>query len=217
MLLKWIVCTVSDECKNSFSEKQQKWKEISSISGFLGQVGGWDLKAPDDACIVCLWQDQFSYKEFMEKEHDRIFLDNNQAAVFEKIEVTLLEPTSIMPGVHKNMLDCLHLAKAIRVADCFVIPEREEHFNQAEKQIWIPGMAQAQGMLAGSYNKALGKDVRYIVTTLWASLEEHNQYAQTLMPEMQKKSEVSHDIKRMLGRVIVLDDNWLVAPATATR
>jgi hypothetical protein len=35
------------------------------------------------------------------------------------------------------------------------------------------------------------------------------------MPAMQKKSDVSHDIKKMLGRIIVLEDNWLVAPASA--
>ena len=111
MFLKWIVCTVPDAMKDSFSEKQQKWREISNLSGFLGQVGGWDLKAPDDACILCLWKDQWTYNEFMEKHHDRIFENNNQNTTFEKIEVTLLELAAVLPGVHKNMLDCLQISK----------------------------------------------------------------------------------------------------------
>jgi hypothetical protein len=89
----------------------------------------------------------------MEKHHDRIFENDSQDTTFENIEVTLLKPTYSMPGVHKNMLDCLQLAKAIRVSDCTVFPEREEHFTQSETNIWIPGMAQAPGMLAGSSTK----------------------------------------------------------------
>lgn len=85
MLLKWIVCQVSEEQKESFSEAQASWKKLSDVPGFLGQWGGWNLKEPMEACILSLWSDQESYQTFMSQIHDRIFLNSNQEATYKSI------------------------------------------------------------------------------------------------------------------------------------
>ncbi len=54
MLLKWIVCDVGDETRASFSAAQERWGRLASAPGFLGQIGGWDTRTEDRACIISL-------------------------------------------------------------------------------------------------------------------------------------------------------------------
>lgn len=115
MLFKWIVCSVSDDTKELFSLAQTKWAGLASIRGFIGQLGGWDLKSENEACILGIWQHAEAYNTFMDEHHDKIFQDNEQAKTYQAINTVLLHPVYKMPGAYKDMSDSLGVAKAIRV------------------------------------------------------------------------------------------------------
>ena len=213
MFCKWIVCNVRGELRDSFALAQTKWIELATIPGFVGQLGGWDLKSKNDACILGIWQNQESYQVFMDQYHDKIVSHNEQGDTFETIDVSLLQPISDMPGVHDKMTNCIEAAKIIRVADCFVRPEREEHFIEVQETIWIPAMSQAPGMLAGSFNKVLGDSIRYIVTTSWVTEEAHENYVHNTLPSLRAAASVSEDVQQITGRLISTVRDWLVTPA----
>ncbi len=215
MFFKWIVCHVPLEKRDSFSLAQTKWVELATIPGFVGQLGGWDLLSKNDACILGIWQNQKSYQVFMDQHHDLIFVDNKQGDTFKTIDVSLLQPICNMPGVLDNMRNGLEIAKIIRVADCMVRPEREEHFTEVQRKIWIPGMSEAPGLLAGSFNKVIGDGIRYIVTTLWISGESHELYVRNTLPFLSSAAAVGEDVQHITSRLVSLIPSWLVMPAAS--
>lgn len=212
MLLKWIMCRVSEQLKVPFSTSQSKWSQLSKVPGFLGQVGGWNLKSSEEACIVALWKDENYYKQFMNLQHDKIVRHNDQMGTYESIEVSLLSPTYDMPGSRKSMIESLQEACALRIADCFVKPNREEHFLEMQREVWIPNMCKAEGMLAGVFSKVEHEPSRYMVTTLWKSLESHNEYAEKLVPSLRATASVNDDIEQLHGGLVSLNSDWLVLP-----
>lgn len=212
MLLKWIMCRVSEQLRVPFSASQSKWRQLSKVPGFLGQFGGWNLKSNEEACIVAMWQDENHYKQFMKQQHDKIVRHNDQMNTYESIDVSLLTPTYDMPGCRESMAASLQEACALRIADCFVKPEREAHFVEMQQEIWIPSMCKAEGMLAGVFSKVEHEPSRYMVTTLWKSLEAHEEYAEKLVPSLRKNSDVSEDLQQIVGGIVALNNDWLVLP-----
>ena len=87
MLIKWVVCTVTD--RPGFSTGQSGWGELRDLPGFLGQSGGWSRTGPDRAEIVACWQDDASYQAFMAGPHDR--LAAAQSGTYDSIQVRLFE------------------------------------------------------------------------------------------------------------------------------
>ncbi|NGP59120.1 DUF4937 domain-containing protein [Paenibacillus thiaminolyticus] len=43
MFIKMIKCIVNEDSKAVFHHAQTKWGQLESVSGFIAQVGGWDL------------------------------------------------------------------------------------------------------------------------------------------------------------------------------
>jgi len=78
VLLKWIVCDVGEETRASFFAAQEHWGKLASAPGFLGQVGGWDTRTGDGACIISIWRDLPSYESFMGCLHDEIVAESGQ-------------------------------------------------------------------------------------------------------------------------------------------
>jgi hypothetical protein len=54
MYIKWIVCDVKKSLEKDFSLAQEKWIGIQSTEGLIGQLGGWDLKHANVACVEVL-------------------------------------------------------------------------------------------------------------------------------------------------------------------
>lgn len=203
--------------RDSFSSAQMRWAPLAGVRGFNGQLGGWVEwygKGAREACILGVWESFDAYMVFMDQQHDRIFRDTQQAESYEKIDVAILEPVYQMPGAYKNIPQCLALAKAIRISDCHVRPRREGHFVDLQKKIWIPGMRQAPGMLAGSFakSKSTNGDCRYFVITLWTSIEAHEQYVNFTLPSLQREANVAEDVEDITGRVVIVNTNWIVMP-----
>lgn len=56
MYIKWIVCEVTPSKKGAFPETQAQWKDLALAGGFIGQLGGWSVGKPTQACILGFWQ-----------------------------------------------------------------------------------------------------------------------------------------------------------------
>ena len=115
MLVKWIVCTVAPEKRDLFSQAQAKWRDLRHVPGFLGQVGGWRVGNPSDACILALWENEELYKEFMENHHDPIYEKTNQRGTYEGIKVTVSRLVGGILCSHDHILQSLHEAAFLRV------------------------------------------------------------------------------------------------------
>ncbi|MEE9247613.1 MAG: YdbC family protein [Dehalococcoidia bacterium] len=154
MLLKWIVCDVGEETRASFSAAQTQWGKLASALGFLGQIGGWDTRTGDRACIISLWRDLTSYESFMGRLHDEIVAESGQIQTYRSISVTLFDDMMGMPGSRGMILEDLEEGKTVRVADCTLKRGREGHFVEMQRDSWIPGMGLAPGMLGGVFSRA---------------------------------------------------------------
>jgi heme-degrading monooxygenase HmoA len=210
MIIKWIVCEVPQGKKEEFSHAQEEWKALKGIKGFIGQIGGWDLKLNSDACVLSIWEDFESYKLFMDNTHDQIFHRNNQKQSYKSITVTLFESLLDIPGVYNEIYESLTKGKILRVADTTIHDDREQHFIKVQKDIWIPGMNKASGMYSGMFCKVTGALSRYLVTTLWKDERTHQEYVETIFPLLKHKAELEKDISFILSRLILLDDKWTV-------
>lgn len=91
MLIKSIRCQVDNQKKDLFSEGQTQWEPLGYMKGFLGQLGGWCEKEPNTAWILAFWENQSFYQQFMEEEHDRIFLDSGQGNTYDAITVDFFD------------------------------------------------------------------------------------------------------------------------------
>jgi hypothetical protein len=89
MLIKWIRCQVAPQDKQRFGSAQARWHELHGLPGFLGQVGGWNARNPLEACVVAFWEDELSYRHFMEHAHDAIFERTGQLHTYSSISVQL--------------------------------------------------------------------------------------------------------------------------------
>ncbi|MBP3038613.1 YdbC family protein [Bacillaceae bacterium Marseille-Q3522] len=205
MLLKWIKCKVEDNNKQSFSEAQEKWRELHKINGFLGQIGGWDLRKPFEAGILAFWENRDSYQHFMEHHHDYIFHRSNQRSSYLNINVQLYEKMfSIGP---EDIVKYLQSGNVLRIADCCVDEEKQHHFEQMQKDVWNNGMVASPGMLAGVFSK---NENLYLVASIWDSLRSHQQYTDNVLPTLITRSGVKSDVARISGNLIELEQRWTV-------
>lgn len=212
MLVKWIVCDVKNEMRGLFSTAQEKWGAISKCPGFLGQLGGWDEKNKQEACILSLWKDKYSVDLFSDEVHDSITETNAQSRTYDSIYVEYFESQLPMPGQCEDLLDAFDKGEFIRVAECSVKSENIEHFYKAQKDVWIPGMQSSQGMLGGFFNRGIKVPEQFLVTTLWKNKEHHDHYSNTKVPLFRKEADVSSDLTSIRGRFVHLDPKWVVLP-----
>jgi hypothetical protein len=90
MILKRITCKVKEGQKEKFYEHQKQWKPLSEWKVFLGQIGGWSVKQPLTAYVYAFWENQADYDQFMEEEHDQIFVKSGQKSSYESIDVSFV-------------------------------------------------------------------------------------------------------------------------------
>jgi hypothetical protein len=210
MIIKWIECKVPTNKKDEFSFAQEEWKALKGVNGFIGQIGGWDLKNNSNACVLGAWENWGAYRHFMDNLHDQLFHKNKQNQSYESISVTLFESLFDIPGVYKQLRDSLTKGRLLRVADITVFDNREQHFIKVQKEIWNPGMNKASGMYSGAFNKVSGAFNRYLVTTIWVDEISHKKYVESILPVLRLQAEVEKDIISIQGRFVLLDDKWTV-------
>ena len=209
MLIKWIVCEVAASKKERFSHAQQQWAEAAGLDGFLGQVGGWDIQAPGHACLVALWDSPEQYQTFMAGAHEAIVRKSAQAGTYDAIAVALFEALWEMPG-QCGLPRALALGTVLRVADCAVRDDRREHFLEVQRSVWMPGMAQAEGMLGGVFSQGRAANTRYLVATLWEDREAHARYVGECLPRLRAQAQVGRDVERLDAHLVQLEPSWRV-------
>jgi heme-degrading monooxygenase HmoA len=215
MYIKWIVCDVKKSLIQDFSLAQEKWIGIQNTEGLIGQLGGWDLKHANVACVISFWENEKFLKIFMQDIHDEIFLKNNQSEYYNSIEVEYFNSILSMEGESNTLLHALKSAKLLRIADCMVKQENADHFEKVQKEIWLQGMKNSKGMLGGKFSKSTNNASRYLVSTFWNSSESHANYVENNLQKLKIKADVQNDIDSIIGRQIVLVDTWNVLKTTA--
>ncbi|MBN2909952.1 YdbC family protein [Polycladomyces sp. WAk] len=209
MLIKWIVCHVPEENREFFSQAQQQWSALRDVPGFVAQFGGWNAADPAEACIVGLWKDRDSYTAFMEKIHDEIYVSGRQQETFDRIAVTIME--EILPVGHLERL-CLGgwmEAELIRVADCRVLPGREDHFLQMQQEVWNPAMEQTDGMLGGVFAGDVSAR-RFLTITWWKSAKLHRAYVKNHVANLREQAQLDLDIEQLVGYEVWCKPSWRV-------
>ena len=204
MIIKWIVCEVTAEQRAAFSEAQAGWSALSGVSGFLGQLGGWDQDGR--ACIAGLWRDREAYRHFMTAVHDDITDGNAQEGTYTASRVALFDSVMAiqagLSGAEGGLL---------RVADCRVLAGREEHFIQVQREVWNPGMGGAPGMAGGAF--ARGEGSRYLVLSRWADHAAHASYRAERFPELRSRAGAGQDLDAITGYRVALEPAWEVSPS----
>ncbi|MFS1512657.1 YdbC family protein [Chengkuizengella sp. SCS-71B] len=206
MLIKWIVCDVPKNKKVDFSNAQEKWGSLANIDGFLGQIGGWDLNTSSRAGIISFWRDQLSYHKFMDQEHDKIFKEGKQKDTYERILIEIYDKKFNINNY--QITKFLKEAKIIRVANCVVKEDKQEHFEKMQKDIWNEEMSKYQEMLAGVF--CINDQHKYLIVSLWGSVEAHQLYVERTLPLLVENSKLEDDLIKINGTVLNLDDNWSV-------
>jgi Domain of unknown function (DUF4937 len=208
---KWIRCRVPGAARGRFSVAQRGWAVIGDQVGLVGQVGGWD-PVTGRAHVLGLWADADAYGRFMRERHDAVVAGNGQDGTYTAIEVATGEVLLEMAGDAADLRRALERAVLLRVADCRLLPGREEHFLDAQRRVWAPGMAAAGGMLGGVVTR-LDTD-RHLVTTLWSGPAAHAHYTTHHLPALRSRAAPGGDLRSMAGHVLPLEADWRVLPGT---
>ncbi len=210
MLIKWIHCTVSPESKAAFGRAQEAWSSLVEAPGFLGQLGGWSADSTSDAFVLGLWADREHYDGFMSTLHDKIVESNRQLGTVTASSVVLVNELVAMPGARATIDAGVAQAAFLRVADCVVRPGQSESFIRAQREVWMPGMQGADGMLAGSFGEVREAESRYLVATLWADESAHGHYARHILPGLVAESSVRRQTQTVDGTFVRLETTWTV-------
>lgn len=151
MIIKRILCEVNEGQKDTFYEEQKQWTPLSTVKGFLGQVGGWSKKHPLTAYVYSFWESQTHYDCFMQHIHDEIFIHSGQKETCTSIKVNLFQEKLSIPGIEEQMDKVLKNTNYIRVALAHVKEHKLPHFVEIQKKIWNAGMKKAEGVLGGTF------------------------------------------------------------------
>ena len=71
-------------------------------------------------------------------------------------------------------------------------------------------MKRSEGMLGGLFSKSSSNNLKFLVSTFWESIENHNNYMLNMSPVYSNKATVSNDMTKMKERVIILADSWKI-------
>lgn len=212
-IVKWIRCSVAGGDREAFARAQRQWDVLGREPGFELQIGGWDTKNDDQACILALWATRADYDAFMSARHDAITAASGQAATYHSIAIRLFEVMFEMRGTISDPIDALAAAEVLRVAQCSVHPEREAHFVSVQRDSWAPGMRDA-GMSAGLFSAAHDAALpEYLVSSAWPSMAQHTAYLEQHFPRLRAKARVESDVARLEGSLVELEPGWVVRRA----
>lgn len=115
MLIKMISCSVPREQRRAFEEAQERWRELQTVPGFGGQIGGWSMSLKTHACILAFWKSQPLYQQFMAHDHDRILEISGQSGTYQSLTIQFFEQKFDIPGRHDYILAALTAGKWLQI------------------------------------------------------------------------------------------------------
>ena len=202
MLLKWIICRVTESNRAAFHDAQQAWRALADADGFRGQAGGWDRDAPETAVILAHWAHAPAYRTFMRDIHDTITDGSGQAALYESSRIELFELLFGLPGPAGLKPVFPDDAGNLRIETCDVHFNRQAHFVAAHQETRFPGLSSAEGLLGGGLFRSCDTPSRFLTATWWRNAPSESDHA---APELA-------DVRSIESRVIEPDRSWWVRP-----
>ena len=212
MIVKLIQVDVMPDLAERFAAGQQAWQALTGVEGFRGQTGGWAFDNPSRAIIVGLWRDRACYEHFMTDVHDGVLAASGQKRTYGSSDISLWNLVLDVPGRSENMPSAVDDGLFLRIALCRLKPDRREHFIEAQKTVWNPGMASAGGMQAGVFCESSLSSDRYMVCTLWGSETDHRHYREGPFHDLRRRAEVEVDCESVLGLLATVEPSWRVLP-----
>ncbi|MBM7836947.1 heme-degrading monooxygenase HmoA [Alkalihalobacillus xiaoxiensis] len=210
MIIKQIACDVMEAKKELFSSGQRKWNALEQVDGFIGQFGGWSDKEKNLAHLFSFWENEAAYQSFMKSEHDRIADFAKQSESITAIDVTIVK------NIY-NIKSVIGFKKAdvgatyIRFTNPVVKECRATHFEQMQADVWNTGMAQQQGMKAGSFAKSASVTGSYLILTQWDSKAAHHDYTMSKLNFLKEASNVNVDVSAIGGDVFTVEPSWCLS------
>ncbi len=193
MLIKWIICIVEDHKKQAFSYAQEKWSETEKSNGFIAQVGGWDLKNKNEACIISLWESRKSLNNFMTNTHDTIFNRIKQDKTYTTIEVKYFDSANSISDNYELLKEEIKDSKYLRIETLKVSKDEIEDFKKAEinHSTAIPGK---------EISKSTTNKEEYIISTFCNNVENNIIH-------------INNNFNQISKRNILLVDLWRIIPS----
>ncbi|MCB2156100.1 YdbC family protein [bacterium] len=208
MLIKWIHCEVSSEQRDAFDRAQQQWSSLADCDGFILQVGGWNLRAKNEACVIGLWRDEASYSAFMRDIHDSITTISHQEKTYDSCRTERFDVQLRMDGTSHNLSEGISNAEVLRIARCKLRPGREERFTEVQESIWIPGMRGA-GMSCGLFGKHKSDpSPTCIVISAWETEQVHAAYVDGPFRDLRRRASIEDDVSELSGALVKLLSEW---------
>lgn len=189
MLIKMISCLVPREQRRAFEQAQERWRELQTVPGFGGQIGGWTMSLKTHACILAFWKSQPLYQQFMEHDHDRILEISGQSGTYQSITIQFFEQKFDIPGRHDYILAALTAGKWLQITKLTVADLAVTQFSDWRHD---------PDFLAGVVGCRSTTAEDWLVATLWTKPEPPDVNWNHLLP-----SETT---------TIALAPSWLVIP-----
>ena len=210
MIIEWVVCSVPISERTAFSNYQRAWKPFANIQGFMGRIGGWNIKNPLEASLITFWEDDQTFQAFSDTQetsginsypsNEYLSLINTQ--VYQK-KIDILGLTK--QEVFSSIADGGHLLK---IGDCRVKENSKEHFLLMQQSVWNLGMANTPGMNTGLVAESKGKSNRYLILTRWKNEEEYKAYEEHILPKLLNWAYEGQVEEQFQGRLIELEQDW---------
>lgn len=207
MIAKYIRCDVLKASRERFSSGQNLWHETASSKGFISQLGGWETKT-DRAIILAQWSDMDSVKRFMRVDHDAIAEKTHQVGSYSQLCVSYLTSVMSIPVSEKNNHQS-GTCGFMRIADCYIYPDKVDEFIREQEELWNPGMQQVEGMLDGQLWQFNDEINRYLVTSFWQSESHHQHYTSEHFPGL-KKQAATNIIQKISGHRVPTEPSWQI-------
>ena len=217
MVVKWIVCDVKNNFKKEFSFAQEQWMETQNASGFIVQIGGWDVENKKTACIMSLWENENSLKLFIKNIHYNIFFAINQSEYYNSIHVEYFNSLFKIEPESSSLIAVLNNVKLLRIEICKIKQEKIEHFEMIQKNIRLPQMKKVKGMLGDYYSKSASDSLRYLVSAFWDNTGDYKSYMERELQGHKVNANTKNDINQITGRQILLVDSWKIIKNTPAK
>ncbi|WP_163529499.1 YdbC family protein [Halobacillus ihumii] len=204
MIIKWIVCNVPESKKEEFSYAQSRWKSLSYIKGFLGQIGGWDSQMSSKAGILSFWKDFKSYRAFMENDHDKIFETIRQANTYRNISVEIFSKTVTLSGA--DIIDSLKRATFARVATYTVPITMTGHVEEMQEKL-EEGLSY-QDVFASVSSK--DKENKCLLASFGRSRDSYQKHVDHTFSLLRRQPNSSKESLEIAETLLELEEDWLI-------
>jgi heme-degrading monooxygenase HmoA len=210
LIVKFITCVVPPENRSLFATGQEAWAALAEVDGFIAQTGGWSCGDDSLAIILAFWEGAAAYEHFLRNIHDAIFESNGQEGSYTEITVSLFEKVFEMPCACSSLRHSINSENFIRIVDCRVELDRNDHFLDVQKTVWGPGMGRAVGMLGGCFARGRDDRLRYLVTTFWESEDAHTLYRQGVFSSLRDRARPDEDCSSIDRALVRVEPSWRV-------